>query len=125
MECGVCIGGGDYESPQFYDHYIVKKSRKAHTCYECRRTIAIGSSYEYTAGKWDGRMEVYKTCLDCMNIRSGLSCEESTTFGELWSDIYEVFEDLKSTACLTKIPTASAKAYFLDRWRQWKGLNDA
>ena len=32
------------------------------------------------------------------------------------------FERL-TTACLAKIETASAKAYMLERWRRWKGLD--
>ena len=61
--------------------------------------------------------------MDCYHIRNGLLCE-GTGYGisNLWNEITEVFPDMKTTACLAKIKTPSAKAYLLERWRKWKGL---
>lgn len=121
-DCSVCIGGGDIDDyPEFSDCKIVK-ARKIHKCSECHRDIAIGQQYERFSFKFDGHMYCEKTCLDCRNIRIGLTCEGESppVIGELWSDVIANFPHLKSTACLAKIPTASAKAYFLERWRQWK-----
>jgi hypothetical protein len=121
--CEVCIGNGDYDvGPEFHDANVVK-ARKAHRCYECRRTITAGSYYESVVGKWDGDFLTFKTCLDCMNIRDGLTCGSGFTYGELWENISEVFDEI-NTGCLVKIETASAKAYLVHRWRKWKGLED-
>jgi len=91
---------------------------------ECLRIIEIGQEYERYSVKYDGAMSTHKTCMDCVNIRNGLTCsgDASPAFGDLWMEIQENFRFLTSTACLTKIKTPSAKAYFLERWRKWKGL---
>jgi hypothetical protein len=78
--------------------------------------------YQKITGKWDGDFDSYKTCLDCMNIRNGLSCAP-VGLGNLWPEIGEVFDEFKNTACLDKIKTASAKAFFLEQWREHKGLD--
>lgn len=120
--CGVCIGGGDWdEQPDFYT-WMFPKARKEYKCCECHRSIAKGQKYEKYTDKFDGSINTSKTCMDCSNIRRSLTCEGGSMppFGGLWSEIRENFKHLTSTACLTKIPTASAKAFFLDKWREWK-----
>lgn len=122
VDCGVCIGGGDWdESPEFYV-WEYPKARKEYKCCECDRTIERGSQYERYTDKFDGSINTVKTCMDCSHIRNGLTCEGGALppFGELWSEVISNFPQLKSTACLTKIKTPSAKEYFLERWRQWK-----
>lgn len=123
-DCGVCIGGGDFDSSWSFSNSRIIKARKDHKCYECGRPINKGGMYHYFSGLCEGDFSDYHTCLDCHNIRIGLTCEDGLWpyFGDLWNDIIQNFPHLKSTACLTKISTASAKAYFLQRWRQWKGL---
>jgi hypothetical protein len=123
--CEVCIGGYNYDGyPEFYT-WKYPKARKEYKCCECDRAILKGQQYERYTDKFDGSIHTAKTCMDCSHIRSGLTCEgnSSPDFGYLWYEIKGNFHQLKSTACLTKIPTASAKAYFLECWRQWKGLN--
>lgn len=122
-DCNVCIGGGDYDgSPEFHD-VTYPKSRKEHKCIECHRVIAKGSAYERSSGKFDGVFFSDCACMDCVNIRNGLACGESVAYGNLWQEIAdcEVFQRF-TTGCLDKIETASAKSYFLERWRKWKGL---
>lgn len=122
MECGVCIGGGDFDGTYEFSTSVTRKARKDYRCYECYRAISKGSQYHYFSGKYDGYLDQYRTCLDCHNIRIGLTCEGEAwpAFGNLWDDVTYSFRDLRSTACLTKIKTPSAKEYFLDRWRAWK-----
>lgn len=120
MECEVCIGGDDYEPWEFYSDRTIK-ARKEHKCCECNRPITKGTEYQYISGKCDGYFSDYHTCLDCKNIRSGLSCGP-VGLSMLWDEIEEVFDQFKNTACLSKIKTPSAKEYFLERWRKWKGL---
>ena len=63
MSC-VC----DYDAPAFYQ---VEKhaARKQHCCEECRRAIQPGETYEKARGKWDGRLDTFKTCARCVALR--------------------------------------------------------
>jgi len=58
----------DYESPAVERTKIVK-ARKAHKCYECRRSIRVGERYEYTFQVYDGYPESYHLCENCRDIR--------------------------------------------------------
>jgi len=118
-DCGVCIGGdGDGEYCSF-SNVVFPKARKPHKCYECGREIAKGSEYEKYTGVFDGSFFEHKTCMDCRNIRLGLSCNNSIEFGRLWEEIYYIFPEV-TTGCLQRIKTPSAKAYFIERWNEWK-----
>jgi hypothetical protein len=97
-DCNVCIGGDDYEPWDFYEEKIVK-ARKEHKCCECYRPIPVGTQYERITGKCCGDIDKYKTCLECMNIRKGLSCGP-VGLTMLWDEIGEVFSEIVSTACL-------------------------
>lgn len=46
-----------------------RKARKEHRCVECYKTIAVGETYEYTSGVWDGVGDSFKTCLRCVVLR--------------------------------------------------------
>ena len=123
-DCNVCIGGAEFDGQmEMYDVKIVR-TRKDHRCVECNRAIPKGTECERISGKWEGEFSTSHTCLDCMNIRDGLSCGDGMVIGELWQEIAdcEVFERM-TTACIAKVPTASAKAYLIKRWQRWKGLH--
>jgi hypothetical protein len=121
-ECGVCIGSNDYGCAEWSDIKILK-CRKPHKCCECKREIPKGATYERAAMKYDGDFYCYRTCMDCVNIRDGLRCNRGFLFETLWESIEEVFGEI-TTGCLQKIETASAKAYLMERWRKWKGLEE-
>ena len=46
------------------------KARKPHCCGECCGPIAIGETYEYTAGKWDGDVYQHRICASCLALRA-------------------------------------------------------
>lgn len=122
-DCGVCIGGGDYDDyPEFHD-VTWPKARKAHRCGECRRDIPKGTQYERVSGKFDGVMYCEKTCGVCAEIRSAFTCDEGAgpAFGNLWSDLTDCFRDL-STTCFDRLESVDAKKYLRERWMTWKGL---
>lgn len=48
-------------------------ARKAHTCGECYRDIKPGEQYERMTGIYDGQLDTYKTCLQCVSVREWLS----------------------------------------------------
>ena len=120
-DCGVCLSGYDGEAAEFYDSRIVR-ARRDHACYECRRVIVAGATYERITGKWDGEFLSHAFCADCSDISSSLSCDGTREFGNLWGEIEDYVFPALTTGCLAKLQTASAKAYLLERWRKWKGL---
>lgn len=68
MEASFCSCDYDYDPPEFFI-FREKKARKVHRCCECGAEIQIGEQYERIAGKWDGEISVFKTCLTCSRIR--------------------------------------------------------
>ena len=119
-ECGVCIGSDCDGMIEMFESNVVK-SRKQHTCLECRREIHKGAQYERSSGLWEGKFETYHVCLDCANIRDGFNCEGSSkTFGELWQQMHDYGFPAMTTGCLAQVETASAKMYLMERWHKWK-----
>lgn len=119
-DCGVCISHDVDGYVDMWEQSICK-TRKAHKCCECKRDIPKGSRCERTSGKWEGKFSTDHTCLDCMNIRQAFECGGVVCIGTLWEDLGNVFSDV-NTGCIQRIETASAKAYFVQRWQRWKGL---
>jgi hypothetical protein len=62
----------DYEPAEFY-HKKDRKARKAHKCEECGSAIKPGQRYEHVFGKWDGRLDSFKTCERCIALRDHLA----------------------------------------------------
>lgn len=88
MSCScVYVDDGDYERPEFVDERVVE-ARKKHVCTECRREIVPGEKYERASGKWDGCIETYKTCMDCISVRDAFFCG-SYGYSAIWQDLYE------------------------------------
>lgn len=59
----------DYEPAQVYKKNIIKSAQGRHTCAECSRPILPGERYERVFGIWEGQMNVFKTCANCLDIR--------------------------------------------------------
>ena len=117
--CNVGLGGYGDEPAEFYEAEI-RKARKEHLCSECRESILPGEQYEHVAGKWDGDFGTYNTCLRCVAIRSGLSCDGTWAFGSLWEEIHDYVFPAMTTGCLERIEGAAAKQLLIDRWNKWK-----
>ena len=71
--CG-CIYVSDYDPPELYD-VRVQVARKGHWCGECQGVILPGDSYEYVFGKWQGSIDICKTCETCLSIRDAFFCD--------------------------------------------------
>lgn len=126
VDCGVCIGGGDYDgSPEFFD-VTWPTARKIHRCEECKREIPKGSQYRREAGKYDGNLYCIKTCEVCAEIRDAFTCDDGagSEYGSLWSDLTDSFSAL-TTGCFERLTTVAAKQYLRERWMRWKGLSPA
>lgn len=58
----------DYDPPEWC-RSTVQRSRRERRCEECNCLIAAGEMYEYTAGKWEGYVSSFFTCLGCRDLR--------------------------------------------------------
>lgn len=120
-ECDVCIGGCDDPMEMIAERIVT--CRKSFRCCECRREIQPGEQYEKHVGRYDGQLLTYRTCLLCVEIRTVFSCGKGWMYESLWDDLREYgFEHLTTASpCFTKL-SAAAKAFTLERWREWRGL---
>lgn len=73
-ECMIDVDTGEAE-------YMVKiisirdrVARKQHRCVECNRAIEPGEKYRVETGGGGAKIETYKTCLECMEIRKTFFC---------------------------------------------------
>ncbi len=125
MPCNVCIGGdfADCDGGFDFSRITNPKAKKPHRCGECRRSIEKGQVYERFVGKFDGAIFSQSTCLECAEISRAFSCEVPPPYGGLWSEMCDyAFPELTTASeCFQKL-SPSAKAFCLQRWREWKGL---
>lgn len=122
-----CIYVDDAETCEFYnERYSV--ARIEHKCHECGRVIPRGERYEVVTGKWDSRLDTFKTCLDCLSIRNSFFCN-GFLFGGLWEMLSEHINEMRgeiASECLVKLtPAAKAKVCTLieDAWPE-EGADD-
>ena len=120
MSC-MCLGEYDGDQATVYSSSHVK-ARKEHKCYECRRMIAKGETYERVSGLWEGKWETYRFCDCCSEIGLSLSCGGGRTFGMLWEEITDYLFPNMGGDCFDKLDTAKAKQFLRDKWMAWKGL---
>ena len=87
-----CIYVDDYDTADFHKS-VKRKAIKEHKCCECGRTIERGEIYEYVSAKYDGRIDTFKTCLDCLSIRDVFFCNGWLYEGmkeALWEHLLEM-----------------------------------
>jgi len=100
-----CVYPTEADGPEF-SNIRYRKARKEHKCCECEKVIEKGERYEIIAGKWDGDVSTFKTCLDCAAIRDELFCH-GHTFEYLYHDLNEHIRDTDgqiAPSCLVKLP---------------------
>ncbi len=125
MDCSCIYIDGDGEGPAFC-YSKIRKARKGHTCTECRREIKPGEHYEHVTGKWEGELDTFKTCPECLDIRNIFFCE-SWAFGQIKSNlranIYSRDGEV-SEACMAAL-TPKARAIVCDIIeRYWEDVDD-
>ena len=84
-------------------------ARKNHWCCECGGVIQKGEKYEHHSGQWDGEWQVFKTCLDCADIKDRLFCEGyiyTTVVDDLINHIQDVQGDISEECLLSLRPKA-------------------
>jgi hypothetical protein len=92
-----CECNYDYDRPEFFSQTIVD-ARKLHKCDECLGPIHKSERYQRSTGKWDGRVETYRECGSCMELRQwakiSMPCFCCNIFGELHETVLEMVRDV-------------------------------
>lgn len=88
MECSCAVPADNNEQPDFCVERDLLKSRKNYQCYECRDRINIGDRYNKITGKWDGTMDTFRTCSDCVSVKN-VFYSAGYCFGNIWDDLYD------------------------------------
>lgn len=99
-----CIVVDDYDAPSFYERRT-RKARVTHTCFECGREISPGETYEAAVGCWNGKVDVFKTCADCLSIREAFFCD-GFEHGGMWETMWDHIRALDGeipSSCLTPL----------------------
>lgn len=92
MSCLIEVDYDCGDSPEIFRSRDVE-ARKVHRCCECGREISPGERYKYETGLWAGVFRAFKTCSDCLSVRS-LFCDQppfTTLYSCLWDEIYESY----------------------------------
>ncbi len=59
-----------------FSHSETRKARKLHQCFGCGDAIAIGTSYRYSVGKFDGDMFSVCEHFECHKMFAACSSDE-------------------------------------------------
>ncbi|UCE99958.1 MAG: hypothetical protein JSV82_02515 [Planctomycetota bacterium] len=105
MDCSCDVGFDDYgDYPEFYNE-STPIARKEHKCFECGRMITKGEKYHCASGKWNIKIETYKTCGDCLSIREQFF-GNGWNFGNVIWDLEEHISETDaglSQECIAKL----------------------
>lgn len=67
-------------------------ARSAHKCTECRRVISTREHYLRETTLFDGKIETWKTCMDCLSIRDNFF-KYGFLYGEVKSMLHDYVRD--------------------------------
>lgn len=76
-----------------------------HKCDECRREIRKGEQYLREVTLFDGKVETWKTCIDCESIRKNFF-KEGFFYGEIKAMLHDYVRDGNGDvpeSCLTSL----------------------
>ena len=92
-------------------------AKKEHKCSECGRKIKKEESYEYASGVWETKLNIYKTCLDCLSLRKQFF-KDGFCYNAIWEMFEEEFRDTEiPESCISKLtPGARAKVCVFIEW---------
>jgi hypothetical protein len=117
IQCCPLSPNGD-DGPEFTSTKI-RTARKLHQCCECKETILPRDAYEYSTGKWDGELSVFKTCLSCVEIRTHFACD-GFIYEKLWEDLQDnFFPDMKAGGPCMEGLSPEARARLIDKRMKW------
>lgn len=112
------LSSGDGPAPSFIDDEL-RRARKEHRCSECHQTIGRGEKYESATGMWDGRINTFKTCLTCVEIRQHFGCG-GWVYGQVWSDLADnFFPDMRAGGPCMEGLSPEARQRLIDERMEW------
>lgn len=127
---GDCVCQIDVEhdgcSSGFYNKKI-RNANKEHMCGECGDPIKKGDNYEYVSGMWEGYLDSFKTCIDCVSIREALFCSfcHDALFEDLSIELQESLAPVKEECLLQMTPKGRGKVLdLIDRIWEKEGVWD-
>lgn len=82
----------DYCNAPSFHTATMRRARKVHRCCECHEDIRVGDQYEEVTGRWDGKMDRFRTCLSCQFIRDRY-CPDGFEYGGLFEQIEECMRE--------------------------------
>lgn len=88
-DCGVCLSSYDGDGYSDFCTQATRKARKPHVCSECEKPILPGEKYEHAAGKSEGEMWAFDTCLICAEIAETFYREGRLFGGMLWEEMHD------------------------------------
>lgn len=119
MDCS-CIYVGDTEDGQHMLNQKTCIARKVHVCGECGITIDKKTPYEFEQMVYDGRIDTFKTCMDCMSVRDAMFCD-GWWYEQMWDNVRDHAESvngqIKESCLLSLTPKAMFKVIeIIDRY---------
>jgi hypothetical protein len=90
MELEACACEFDGDSPEFMTT-TYHSAQKKYLCCECGENIHINEKYQRIVGKWESKVETYKTCGVCAKIRNDYA--PCSSLGNMWEELNELLED--------------------------------
>jgi hypothetical protein len=84
----------DGEAPEFYSEHMVERARKPHKCRECGGTIAIGERYKYAVGKWNGDVDYFCQCIDCLEMHDWAKISVPCFCSNVWGELHQRVNDM-------------------------------
>lgn len=96
---------------KFLDNSLILFERCS-ICTECGRTILSGEKYLNEKNKWDEGFNVFKTCIDCLSIRSAFFCNGwfyTMLYEDLQEHIREMDGEISEDCIIELTPTAQEK----------------
>ena len=104
MECSCSINVSVEDGFDDVISQRMVKANKKHKCTECNRDIIPGETYEQFKGAYDGQIDTYKTCIDCLSLRDHFF--DDWCFRGLWEDFENEMSDCGwqvPEKCLSKV----------------------
>lgn len=128
MDCSCNIPSYGYSDADFVDVYEseIRRSRKGHTCCECRQFIGLAEEYEHTFVVYDGEPHSYKTCLHCKEARDAFF-DRDWIFERVWEDITDYIDAVRGDItedCLSELSALVREKILAIIEKVWEELDE-
>lgn len=104
-------------------------AQKEHKCNECRRMISRGERYLREATLFEGKIETWKTCIDCLSIRDEFF-KQGFFYGETKSMVRDYVRDVNGDvpeSCLSALTPGARSmvcSFIEEEWEDAFDMDD-